>query len=87
MAIKARIEKIEQAAKPLKLAIFTIKSGRANGHATWREGLTWANLSRREYEQLAADLKAEGVEVIGLNVLAVEPGGHAVDGWGQAFKV
>jgi hypothetical protein len=86
MAIKSRIEKIEQTAKPKKQAVFTIRHGRANGHALWREGLKWSNLTQREFEQLTADLAADGIQTIALNIILFEPNGCGIDGWGQVVE-
>ena len=87
MALKGRIEKIEQTARPKRTAFFTIHYGKASGCAWWRDGLTWENLSKPEFEQLAADLKSEGVEVLSINIVGVHAKGQGIDGWGQAVEV
>ena len=87
MSLHGRIEKIEQKEKPKRTAFFTIHYGKANGRAWWRDDLTWENLSQPEFEQLAADLKSEGVEVLIVNIIGVHAKGQGVDGWGRAVKV
>jgi hypothetical protein len=72
LALKGRIEKMEKAGRPKRQAVFVLKEGgRARGHALYRDGLKWENLSEIELQQLTADLEAEGIEVIIIHVRSV----------------
>ena len=65
-SIRTRIEQAETRAKPEKIACFSVINDVASGGAWWRDDLTWQNLTRREYEHLISELKAEGVKIIEL---------------------
>ncbi len=80
MSLIKRIEKVE-AARPNKTACFVVANGRANGRAWWRDDLTWENLTRPEFTQLAAEMEADGVKVLKVNIHNVKPTGERVTSW------
>ncbi len=65
--LKSRLRKLEK--KEPRQIIFIVKNGKASATATWREGLEWQDLSRREYEAVKAELEAEDVSVQELHIV------------------
>jgi hypothetical protein len=87
LALRKRIEKAEKAARPKRTALFIIKDGKADGRAWWNDKLTWSDLSKREFDQLAADLEGEGVEVLSLNFIVAHAKDQGVNGWNESVRI
>lgn len=80
MKLRSRIEKVE-AARPKRFACFSVINDIAKGRAWWRDDLTWENLTRPEFTQLAAEMEADGVKVLKVNIHNVKPTGERVTSW------
>ncbi len=81
-SLKSRVRKLEK--KEPRSVIFIVKNGKASGHAQWKEGLEWKDLSRREYEALKAELEAEDVSVQELHI--VKASSQKPDAWEEVSE-